>query len=368
MKGKMSSIARRGSLAPESIHRRTAARSGFTLIELLVVIAIIAIVAGILLPVFSSARQSARRTAALSNCKQTGTAIILYVGDNDDAYPSAYSVDTGDGATVATGHVTGSLAGQQLTVGGVVAANDKWFTSIPAGANSASLTAVDAISWVNCTEPYRRGYDLTQMPGLPSADAFPSAVMAAFVKAPATSSLTMNGLLSTLGAGNVALPSKCPIAWPGQGKWNFKGGSLISPYLTCDNTTVNPAPPCRFNATGAPQPGGGLAAQTSGDHQGDAIWIYNTGWWLYGNGFNYVTADSSARFTIVADGASTSQPFGHIDSRGVPVAVAGKDKVDRCHTGTGAVTVSYLSWFRPDSLYTYPVGDQPTSGSLPCGW
>src|SRR5579862_862151 len=64
-------------------------KRAFTLIELLVVIAIIAILAAILFPVFAQAREKARQTSCLSNAKQMGLAILMYVQDYDETYPRA---------------------------------------------------------------------------------------------------------------------------------------------------------------------------------------------------------------------------------------------------------------------------------------
>jgi len=61
-------------------------KTGFTLIELLVVIAIIAILAAILFPVFAQAREKARSASCMSNLKQIGMAIMMYVQDNDERY------------------------------------------------------------------------------------------------------------------------------------------------------------------------------------------------------------------------------------------------------------------------------------------
>ena len=62
-------------------------KKAFTLIELLVVIAIIAILAAILFPVFAQAKFAAKKTVDLSNAKQIGVTIKLYLGDNDDTMP-----------------------------------------------------------------------------------------------------------------------------------------------------------------------------------------------------------------------------------------------------------------------------------------
>ncbi len=70
-------------------------RQAFTLVEILVVIVIVAILASLLLAVFSRVREQSRKTTCASNLKQIGLAFLQYAQDNSETFPPAFQGYTG---------------------------------------------------------------------------------------------------------------------------------------------------------------------------------------------------------------------------------------------------------------------------------
>jgi prepilin-type N-terminal cleavage/methylation domain-containing protein/prepilin-type processing-associated H-X9-DG protein len=103
---------RRGAFTPRGC-------SAFTFIELLVVIAILAILAALIFPVFARAREAARTTACMSNLRQVGTALALYLQDYDETFPMNRFPD-------AAHPPAGCLASGEYPLGGLDGSSHNW--------------------------------------------------------------------------------------------------------------------------------------------------------------------------------------------------------------------------------------------------
>jgi len=291
-------------------------KNAFTLIELLVVIAIIAILAAILFPVFAKAKESAKKTSALSNIKQVGTAFLMYTADNDDLFPLAFSPITATN-------------------------KHRWnfYISVPAGWRSGHVTSTDPVRkaedgmhWGNTVYPYMKNYDLYTQPGLPVN----KIVSDVELFKPADIGLAFNGMLHAWSTTAIAQPSKLYMIWPGRGKQNIHGFALTNPVLRCDGTG-----PCLFNPGGLPQSGA----------TGTWAWFGMASIFTYGNGMNFAKSDSSAQFvnySSVVNGYHRDYNrdfFAFVNADGTPASAWG------CYTA--GTSYSYPCVFRPDSEFNY---------------
>lgn len=295
-------------------------KKAFTLIELLVVIAIIAILAAILFPVFAQAKESAKKTQALSNLKQTGTSMVLYSTDVDDLFPLGIAPST---------------------------TPNRWnwdsYNPTPAdwpGGAYATAGNKDAFSqvWANAIYQYIKSPDLMVAPGLKEHNVAGAPYSTATIK-PRKMSIAYNGMLQSLSSGSVAAPSRLTMLML-NGRAVTNGFIDTLPALRCNGTG-----PCIFGGDAPPQPTPGTGAAATG-----SAWFWDHGQPadVYTGSTIYVATDTSAKVrrlggpNKVVPGID-GEPFNRYDAKGVPTSMW------VCRTTTAAT--AYSCFFRPDNEF-----------------
>lgn len=290
-------------------------RKAFTLIELLVVIAIIAILAAILFPVFAQAKEAAKKTSAISNQKQNGTAMVIYSTDNDDLLPHSL--------------IKSSAGPWQFNLLAEVPVD--WRLT------AAATHARHSIYWANTIQPYMKNRDLLGISdGAKATHAAPQPG-----KSPTFIGANFNGILSTYSLTNIEFPSSVPMLWYGIGRNNRAGQDLAVPALRCSGNT-----PCVFNPTGYPDDslGNGSTFATA--------WFVpsiTTSHRVYSNGTVFVRTDTSAKFRRIGregGGAidnALADPYSSYNTSMRALTYRG------CRPSGSAATVPfYWCYFRPD--------------------
>jgi prepilin-type N-terminal cleavage/methylation domain-containing protein/prepilin-type processing-associated H-X9-DG protein len=195
-------------------------RRGFTLIELLVVIAIIAILAAILFPVFSRAREKARQASCLSNVKQLGLAVLMYNQDYDETYaPFAYP--TAAGFETAFQMVNPYIRNSQI----LMCPDDKAGRTIGAGGVIPSPPAPKCSYGANLADPGIMLYDPTS-PSYVLGD--PTPLLGAMV-------------MPVMAEAQIVVPAQTTLIWDGESNPAFPPAPPLLLADHCHNEMANVA-------------------------------------------------------------------------------------------------------------------------------
>jgi len=298
-------------------------RYAFTLIELLVVIAIIAILAAILFPVFSQAREKARQSSCLSNTKQIGLAFLMYTQDYDELFPLA-------------GSYTVPVGGPGWLWNYWHAVPEDWRGDICVANPNDNFRCTSYRSfWANAVSPYMKNLGIWACPSGSPSKLFSDAIYAGARKPWAKVSYTYNGLLMQYPQAGIVAPADLTLLWEGRGKAQKEGAALTQPALICSD----PADPsCRYKpSNNGCQTGNGARSAWFG-HDGTQ--------WVHNGGANFVFTDGHAKWrrlgAVYSDAEPNSRPatdwsqdpYTHYDGRGFPYYAW----TDGCH----------LWLFRPD--------------------
>jgi len=241
-------------------------KRAFTLIELLVVIAIIAILAAILFPVFAQAKEAAKKTASLSNAKQTGTSTMIYIADSDDVFPKA-----------------------------TLRYNNAWYagTVVPAPINAvatgvyASAALRQSASEVapGSLQPYTKNNELNKQ----GDNVITIGTYTYTAGVNVNNGLTMNGFMQHLSSSSVNNASAAVLFWGGGGNSGYKNFASNNPQLVCAAADTS----CTWSA--------GTTTVTGSSFGPDPTWAGAGGYRPYGytHGVAVIRTDTSAKWRKV---------------------------------------------------------------------
>lgn len=231
-------------------------RRAFTLIELLVVIAIIAILAAILFPVFAQAKEAAKKTTCLSNQKQIGTALHIYLSDFDDTLPITRGVDPATGLNYPVGTV--------------------W----PDQTTFTTPSPVARAMWANAMQPYMKNWQLFACQSGTAVNLFNEA------EGPGLGSVRfsydINGYANSYNHTGIELPAETYAF--NEGPKNKSWRKFMREFPISSQTLPNDPSPYRWNINA------------------NVIWVFtdqiNTTWWDHARGYTAVFMDSHAKYEV----------------------------------------------------------------------